>query len=79
MVHFIIKLGCTPSEPIFVPALNAVEEDDGIITRIVLDGTKNTSFLLILDAKSFKEIARAEMKLGTVVPYGFHGLWNYLD
>ncbi|CAG8611174.1 20651_t:CDS:2 [Racocetra persica] len=30
------------------------------------------------DAKSFKEIARAEMELGKVVPYGFHGLWNDL-
>ncbi|RIB27212.1 carotenoid oxygenase [Gigaspora rosea] len=73
------QFGCIPSEPIFVPAPNAVEEDDGVITSVVLDGTKNTSFLLILDAKSFKEIARAEMELGTVVPYGFHGLWNNLD
>ncbi|CAG8725258.1 21907_t:CDS:2 [Cetraspora pellucida] len=73
------QFGCTPSEPIFVSAPNAVEEDDGVITSIVLDGTKNSSFLLILDAKSFKEIARAEMELGKVVPYGFHGLWNDLD
>lgn len=71
--------GCTPSEPIFVSAPNAVEEDDGVITSVVLDGTKNSSFLLILDAKSFKEIARAEMELGKVIPYGFHGLWNDLD
>ncbi|CAG8801926.1 14898_t:CDS:1, partial [Racocetra fulgida] len=45
---------------------------------VMLDGTKNSSFLLILDAKSFKEIARAEMELGKIVPYGFHGLWNDL-
>ncbi|CAG8484814.1 43493_t:CDS:2 [Gigaspora margarita] len=68
------QFGCTPSEPIFVPAPSAIEEDDGVITSVVLDGTKNTSFLLILDAKSFKEIARAEMEHGKVVSYGFHRL-----
>ncbi|CAG8632912.1 21880_t:CDS:2 [Dentiscutata erythropus] len=72
------QFGCIPSEPIFVPSPSGVEEDDGVITSVVLDGTKNTSFLLILDAKSFKEIARAEMEHGKVVPYGFHGLWNKL-
>ncbi|CAG8457492.1 8650_t:CDS:2 [Scutellospora calospora] len=60
------------NDPIFVPAPSAVEEDDSIITSVVLDSTKNT------DAKSFKEIARAEMDHGKVVPYRFHGLWNQL-
>ncbi|CAG8643497.1 6671_t:CDS:2 [Ambispora leptoticha] len=67
---------CTPSEPIFIPAPNAVEEDDGVVLSVVLDGTKGTSFLLVLDAKSFKEIARAEFEYGKVVPYGFHGVWK---
>ncbi|KAG9287954.1 hypothetical protein G9A89_017549 [Geosiphon pyriformis] len=67
---------CTPSEPIFVPAPNAVAEDEGVILSVILDGTRGTSFLLALDAETFEEIARAELSEGKVVPFGFHGLWN---
>ncbi|CAG8599538.1 5840_t:CDS:2 [Ambispora gerdemannii] len=67
---------CTPSEPIFIPAPNAVEEDDGVVLSVVLDGIKGTSLLLVLNAKSFNEIARAELEYGKVIPYGFHGVWK---
>nr|XP_060644458.1 beta,beta-carotene 15,15'-dioxygenase [Anolis sagrei ordinatus] len=51
---------CWPAEPVFVPSPNAKEEDDGIIlSPIVTSEPQKLPFLLILDAKTFKEIARA--------------------
>ena len=63
--------GTVPGEPIFVPRPGGTEEDDGVVLTIVLDSTLLRSKLVILDAKTMKEIARAEMK--TVFPVGFHG------
>ena len=39
----------------------------------MLDVKKNASFLLILDASNFRELARAEVSHH--IPFGFHG--NY--
>lgn len=61
--------GCNAGEPVFVPSPGAHDEDDGLILSIVSNHT--TSFLLILDAKSFKEIARATAP--HVIPEGLHG------
>jgi torulene dioxygenase len=63
--------GCVPGEPVFVPRPGGTEEDDGVILTIVLDSTLLRSKLLILDAKTMKEIAKAEMK--AAFPVGFHG------
>ena len=38
---------------------------------VVLDGRSGTSFLLVRDAASFDEVARAEVPQH--IPYGFHG------
>ena len=38
---------------------------------VVLDTRRRRSFLLVLDARSFTEIARAEVPHH--IPYGFHG------
>lgn len=65
--------GCYPGEPIFVPNPNGNQEDDGVILSVVLDTTKNLSFILVLDAKNFKEIARAD--LNEHIPFGLHGLF----
>jgi carotenoid cleavage dioxygenase-like enzyme len=65
--------GCYPGEPVFVAAPRATEEDDGVILSVVLDANKAASFLLILDASSFRELARAEVSHH--IPFGFHG--NY--
>jgi torulene dioxygenase len=62
----------TPGEPIFVPKPNGTEEDDGVLLSVVLDGIKETSYLLCLDAKTMNELGRAEV--GGVVGFGFHGL-----
>ena len=50
---------CYPTEPIFVAKPHAKDEDDGVILSTVLDCHKGTSFLLVLDAKTMKEIGRA--------------------
>lgn len=63
--------GCSPGEPVFVSSPHAKEEDDGVILAVVLDRSHHYSFLLILDARSFKEIARA--KAPHVIPAGLHG------
>jgi beta,beta-carotene 9',10'-dioxygenase len=65
--------GCYPGEPVFVATPNAALEDDGVILSIVLDAKKAASFLLILNASSFQELARAEVPHH--IPFGFHG--NY--
>ena len=73
--------GVYPSEPVFVarepPATPSVEtdspEDDGVVLSVVLDTVAEQSLLVVLDATSFTEVARAE--LPTVFPFGFHGQW----
>jgi carotenoid cleavage dioxygenase-like enzyme len=63
--------GCYPGEPVFVAAPGAANEDDGVILSVVLDTRKAASFLLILDAATFGELARAEVP--HPIPFGFHG------
>ena len=46
-------------------------EDDGVILSVVLDSTTEKSFLLVLDAETFEEVARAEAP--HPIPFGFHG------
>ncbi|XP_076748196.1 carotenoid-cleaving dioxygenase, mitochondrial isoform X2 [Maylandia zebra] len=67
--------GQYPSEPVFVPSPNATEEDDGVIMSVVItpDEDKST-FLLVLDAKTFEELGRAVVPVN--IPYGFHGTFN---
>jgi carotenoid cleavage dioxygenase-like enzyme len=63
--------GCYPGEPVFVSAPDAREEDDGLVLSVVLDTASKRSFLLVLDAGSFEEVARAEAPHH--IPFGFHG------
>lgn len=51
--------GCYPTEPVFVANPNGKDEDDGVILALVLNAEAQKSFLLILNAKTFTEIARA--------------------
>lgn len=62
---------CYPGEPVFVAAPNARTEDEGVILSVVLNAEKSNSFLLVLDAQSFHEIARAEVPHH--LPFDFHG------
>jgi Lignostilbene-alpha,beta-dioxygenase and related enzymes len=63
--------GCYPGEPVFVPTPDATAEDDGVVLSVVLDGARETSFLLVLDARDLQEIARA--RVPHAIPFGFHG------
>jgi beta,beta-carotene 9',10'-dioxygenase len=63
--------GCYPGEPIFVREPGNDAEDGGVILSVVLDTAAGRSFLLVLDAGSFEELARAEAPHH--IPFGFHG------
>nr|KAF6436982.1 beta-carotene oxygenase 2 [Molossus molossus] len=64
--------GLYPSEPVFVPVPGTSEEDGGVILSVVITPDQNKSnFLLVLDAKNFEELGRAEVPVQ--MPYGFHG------
>ncbi|CAJ2503175.1 Uu.00g105690.m01.CDS01 [Anthostomella pinea] len=71
--------GHSPGEAIFVSRPRTAEdgekeldEDDGVLMSVVLDGFGKTSYLLCLDAKTMKELGRAECEWA--VALGFHGL-----
>jgi beta,beta-carotene 9',10'-dioxygenase len=63
--------GCYPGEPVFVRRPGAEAEDAGAVLSVVLDAAAGRSFLLVLDAGSFEELARAEAPHH--IPFGFHG------
>jgi torulene dioxygenase len=63
--------GHTPGEPIFVADPEGVEEDDGVLLSVVLDGYAEKSYMLVLDAKDLSEKGRAEMD--GPMSFGFHG------
>lgn len=64
---------CYPGEPVFTPEPDSEAERDGVVMSLVLDGKAGHSFLLLLDAVSFDELARVH--LPHPVPFGFHGLF----
>ena len=66
-----------PSEPTFVPRPGSIEEDDGILIDIILDGEKGKSYVGIFDAKTMKLMNKAY--LPTVVPFLFHGRLFHID
>jgi carotenoid cleavage dioxygenase-like enzyme len=63
--------GLYPGEPVFVPAPDAKAEDDGVLLSVILDPARGTSSLLVLDADTLAERARAEVPHH--IPHGFHG------
>jgi beta,beta-carotene 9',10'-dioxygenase len=65
------EVGCSPGEPVFVPAPAAEAEDEGVLLSVVFDSSSGRSFLLVLDAADLGELARAEAPHH--IPYGFHG------
>ena len=70
--------GGLPSEPIFVPRPGAAggrisREDDGVVLSVVSDGAKGSAFLVVLDAATLTELARAEATFQ--LPASFHGHW----
>lgn len=65
--------GTSPSEPIFVPKPDAGEgeEDQGVVVSIILEQKAKRSFVLVLDAATFKELGRAYLPVH--IPISFHG------
>ena len=66
------NIGQTAGEPILVGNPESDDEDGGVLLSVVLDGTLGKSYLLVLDAKTMKEIGRA--KVDGVVGFGIHGI-----
>jgi carotenoid isomerooxygenase len=66
---------CHASEPIFIEAPEGTAEDDGVIVASILwKDDENRVGLLVLDAKTMKEIGRCEFSdLPGPVPKCFHG------
>ncbi|XP_075308477.1 beta,beta-carotene 15,15'-dioxygenase isoform X2 [Odontesthes bonariensis] len=65
---------CLPSEPVFVPRPNGESEDDGVVLSSVINSNPGQSgFILILDGKTFKEVARAYVH--TDLQKDMHGLF----
>ena len=65
------EVGTYPGEPVFVPRPDGAAHDEGVVLSVVLDPEADRSFLLVLDAASFEEQARATVP--HAIPYGFHG------
>jgi len=63
--------GQTAGEPVFVQDPESDEEDGGVLLSVVLDGPNGKSYLMVLDAKTMKEIGRAHVD--GAVGFGFHG------
>jgi carotenoid cleavage dioxygenase-like enzyme len=66
-----------PGEPVFVASPDAIGEDDGVVLSVLLDADQGRSTLLVLDATSFTELARAEVP--HAIPFGFHGQFSRSD
>lgn len=62
---------CYPGEGVFAGRPGREHEDDGVVLSVVLDAARGTSFLLVLDAAEFTEIARAELPHPVLL--GYHG------
>lgn len=63
--------GCIPGEPVFIASPKNAQEDDGVVLSVIHNIKKECSFLLVLDAHSFREMGRAEA--GSYIASGLHG------
>ena len=60
------------SEMHFLPNPEKKSEDDGVLVTIVFDGTKEQSYLLLMDAETFKPINSAYLPHN--IPWSAHGM-----
>lgn len=63
--------GTYPGEPVFVGRPGATEEADGVLLSVLLEPDRDASSLLVLDAATLTELARA--RVPHHIPFGFHG------
>ncbi|KAJ0175416.1 hypothetical protein K1T71_008575 [Dendrolimus kikuchii] len=66
---------CYPSEPVFVPAPDAKEEDDGVVISAVVWGgaRSHETALVVLEARGLRELARAHFATPSPAPKCLHG------
>ena len=64
-----------PGEPVFVASPDAVSEDDGWLLTYVYDKGRDSSDLVVLDARDMSAEPVAVVALPQRVPFGFHGSW----
>jgi beta,beta-carotene 9',10'-dioxygenase len=60
-----------PGEPVYVGRPGRSEEDDGVLLTVVLEPERAASSLVVLDAATLTEQARA--RVPHHIPFGFHG------
>lgn len=65
----------TSLEPVFVPRALHAAEDDGWVMAFVYDQEKNSSDVVIIQARDFAAEPVAIIHLPRRVPFGFHGNW----
>jgi beta,beta-carotene 9',10'-dioxygenase len=66
--------GTHPGEPVLAKRPGATEEDDGVLLSVLLEPRRGASALLVLDARTLEELARA--RVPHHIPFGFHGAFT---
>jgi 8'-apo-carotenoid 13,14-cleaving dioxygenase len=64
-----------PGEFVFVPKSPDAAEDEGWLMGYVVDMTRETTQLIILDARNFSGEPQAVVHIPHRIPPGFHGNW----
>lgn len=60
-------------EVVFVPNGERSAEDDGVLMGFALDGARQASELVVLDAATLETVAKVPLPVR--IPHGFHGNW----
>jgi carotenoid cleavage dioxygenase len=63
------------TEAVFVPAHAGAAEDDGWVLSLTYVAGRDTSQLLVLNARTSQTLPQAVVHLPQRVPFGFHGNW----
>jgi carotenoid cleavage dioxygenase-like enzyme len=63
-----------PGEPVYVGRPGRTEEDDGVLLSVVLEPERGVSSMVVLDAATLTELARA--RVPHHIPFGFHGQFS---
>ncbi|GFO04849.1 beta,beta-carotene 15,15'-monooxygenase [Plakobranchus ocellatus] len=66
-----------PGEPVFLARPGTTQEDDGVVvSTIIACNSSVPSYLVLLDASTFKEIGRASLPSEMKMSYTFHGIFT---
>ncbi|KAK6177601.1 hypothetical protein SNE40_015669 [Patella caerulea] len=72
-----IGVNSLPGEPIFLPKPGSTKEDEGVLLAPVIANKPGTeSYLLILDAETLTELARATLPAKDIMTLTFHGFFK---